>query len=155
MPDVPREQRLAETFVELADTLVDDFDVIEFLQRLAMRCVELLDVSAAGLMLADQRGELQTAAAADEHAWLLELLEGQHSEGPCPDCYRTAAPVEVADLAATDGRWPRFAAQARAAGFSTTYAVPLRLRDTVIGALNLFRRDRERLPEVEIRLAQA
>jgi hypothetical protein len=44
-----REQRLAETFVELADTLIDDFDVIDFLQVLAARRVELLEVAASSL----------------------------------------------------------------------------------------------------------
>ncbi|MFI0979607.1 GAF and ANTAR domain-containing protein [Streptomyces sp. NPDC021093] len=140
MDSTVREQKIATAFVELADTLVDDFDVIEFLQRLAARCVELLDVSAAGLMLVNQHGQLQTAASSDERAWLLDLLEIQHQEGPCLDCFRgrTAVLPVALDTPETLERWPVFAPRAREYGFHTTYAIPLRLRDTVIGALNLF-----------------
>jgi len=93
-----REQRLAEIFVELADTLVDDFDVIDFLPVLAARSVELLDVAAAGIMLADQSGSLMTVAASDERARLLELFEIQTDQGPCRDCYRLGAPVVNVNL---------------------------------------------------------
>jgi GAF domain-containing protein len=153
-----REQMIASAFVELADTLVDDFDVIEFLQRLAARCVELLDVSAAGLMLVNQRGQLQTAASSDERAWLLELLEIQYQEGPCLDCFRTrtAVPPVALDAPASLERWPAFTPRARAYGFLSTYAIPLRLRETVIGALNLFTHTpRPELGRGEVELAQA
>ncbi|MEU8886807.1 GAF and ANTAR domain-containing protein [Streptomyces sp. NPDC048442] len=153
-----REQKIATAFVELADTLVDDFDVIEFLQRLAVRCVELLDVSAAGLMLVNQRGQLQTAASSDERAWLLDLLEIQHQEGPCLDCFHsrtTVLPVSL-DTAEILERWPVFAPRAREYGFHATYAIPLRLRDTVIGALNLFvTTPRLELGPGDVELAQA
>ncbi len=125
-----REQRLAETFVELADTLVADFDVIEFLQVLAARCVELLDVAAAGLVL--------VVAASDERARLLELFEVQSDEGPCRDCYALATAVVNADLDGARARWPRFAPRAIEAGFSSANALPLRLRSQVIGSLSLF-----------------
>ncbi|MFJ2741670.1 GAF and ANTAR domain-containing protein [Streptomyces sp. NPDC087440] len=153
-----REQKIAAAFVELADTLVDDFDVIDFLQRLAARCVELLDVSAAGLMLATPHGELQTAASSDERAWLLELLEIQHQEGPCLECYRSRSTVMPVSLDSTETllRWPVFAPRAREYGFRSTYAIPLRLRETVIGALNLFTHTpRLSLPPGEVALAQA
>jgi transcriptional regulator with GAF, ATPase, and Fis domain len=136
---VPYEARLAETFVELADTLVDDFDVIEFLDVLTRRCVELLQASAAGLMLADGNGELRVMASSTERTRLLELYELQNAEGPCLECYRTGAAVAVPDLDREDRRWPRFAAEARDAGFRAVDALPMRLRGTTIGALNLFR----------------
>jgi hypothetical protein len=104
-----RERHLAETFVELADTLVDDFDVIDFLQVLAVRCVELLDVAAAGIVLADQGGSLRTVAASDERARLLELFEVQNDEGPCRDCYQFGAAVVNVDLEGARERWPQFA----------------------------------------------
>ena len=88
-----REDRLAETFVTLADTLVDDFDVIDFLQVLAERCVDLLDVSAAGIMLVDRQGVLRHAACSNEQMRLVELFELQIEEGPCYDAYRSQAPV--------------------------------------------------------------
>jgi GAF domain-containing protein len=131
-------QLLSETFVELTDTMVADFDIIDFLHVLTRRSVELLDVSAAGLLLADPRGELRVVAASSEAARLLELFQLQNDQGPCLDCFRSGQPVAAADLGA-DQRWPRFAAAAGQAGFSAVQALPMRLRDQVIGALNLFR----------------
>ena len=131
-------QLLSETFVELTDTMVADFDVIDFLHVLTSRSAELLDVSAAGLLLADPRGELRVVAASSEAARLLELFQLQSDQGPCLDCFRSGQPVAAADLGA-DQRWPRFAAAAGQAGFCAVQALPMRLRDQVIGALNLFR----------------
>jgi len=129
---------LSETFVELTDTMVADFDIIDFLHVLTSRSVELLDVSAAGLLLADPRGELRVVAASSEAARLLELFQLQSDQGPCLDCFRSGHPVAVTDLGA-DQRWPRFAAAAGQAGFLAVQALPMRLRGQVIGALNLFR----------------
>ena len=131
-------QLLSETFVELTDTMVADFDIIDFLHVLTQRSVELLDVSAAGLLLADPRGELRVVAASSEAARLLELFQLQSDQGPCLDCFRSGRPVSATDLSA-DQRWPRFADAAGQAGFSAVQALPMRLRDQVIGALNLFR----------------
>jgi GAF domain-containing protein len=131
-------QLLSQTFVELTDTMVADFDVIDFLHVLTSRSAELLDVSAAGLLLADPRGGLRVLAASTEAARLLELFQLQSDQGPCLDCFRSGQPVEATDLS-TDQRWPRFAAAAGQAGFSAVQALPMRLRDQVIGALNLFR----------------
>ena len=150
-----REGALAEAFVEAADTLVDDFDVIDFLQTLAERCVQLLDVEAAGLMLADQRGVLHATAASSENARLLELFELQADAGPCVDCYRGATPIVNADLDANAQRWPRFAEAARATGFVSVHALPLRLRETVIGALNLFCSKPGPISEDDVRIGQA
>src|ERR1700720_4680672 len=118
---------LSETFVELTDTLVAGFDVIDFLHVLTQRSVELLNVSAAGLLLADPRGQLRVVAASSEAARLLELFQIQDDQGPCLDCYRTGRPVGAPDLAAAARRWPRFAAAARQAGFGAVQALPMRL----------------------------
>jgi hypothetical protein len=150
-----REQRLAETFVELADTLVDDFDVIDFLDVLAGRCVELLDVAAAGIVLADQGGSLRPVAASDERARLLELFEVQNDEGPCRDCYRLGTAVVSEDLDGARERWPQFTPSAIAAGFRAANALPLRLRSQVIGSLNLFHADPGSLDIAGLRVAQA
>jgi hypothetical protein len=152
---IDREQRLAETFVELADTLVDDFDVIDFLQLVASRCVELLDVAAAGLVLADQSGSLVTVAASDERARLLELFETQNDEGPCRDCYQQGAAVVNVDLQGARELWPRFTPQAITAGFGSANALLLRLRSQVIGSLNLFHTRPGGLGSEQLRLAQA
>ena len=147
--------RLVETFVELADTLVDDFDVIDFLHMLVDRCVELLDVHAAGLLLADQRGRLQLIATSNEQVRLLELFQLQNDDGPCLDAFATGIGVSHPDLADADGRWPRFTAAATAAGFAAVDAVPMRLRSEVIGALNLFRNQPGELDATALRTATA
>lgn len=132
------DQRVRDTFVALADTLVDDFDVIDFLDMLAERCVELLGVTATGLLLADQRGTLSLVAASTEQARTLELFQLQTQEGPCLDCVRTGEAVHCPDLSAEHSRWPRFAPAAAEAGFAGVHALPMRLRETVIGGMNLF-----------------
>ncbi|MGW8374479.1 GAF and ANTAR domain-containing protein [Streptomyces sp. ODS28] len=135
-----REQRVLETLLEAVDSLVEEFDLFDFLHRVATRCVELLDVEAAGILLADQRGELHVIAASDEHTRLLELFALQHDQGPCVDAYRSGAAsldVDLADPEAVSGFGP-FAERAREAGFRTTHALPMRLREQVIGAINLF-----------------
>ena len=146
---------LSDTFVDLADTLVADFDVIDFLHLLTDRTVLLLAASAAGVVLADPRGELRVAAASSEEAGLVELFQLQNDQGPCLDCFRTGRPISAADLTGPDQRWPRFAQAATQAGFRTVEALPMRLRDQVIGALNLFRAEPGAFETTDLRIAQA
>src|ERR1700757_4918842 len=146
---------LSDTFVDLADTMVADFDVIEFLHVLTDRAVRLLAVSAAGVVLADPRGELRVAAASSEEAGLLELFQLQNDQGPCLECFRTGRPVTAAGLAGPAPRWPRFARAATRAGFAAVEALPMRLRGQVIGALNLFGAGPGRLGAADLRIAQA
>jgi transcriptional regulator with GAF, ATPase, and Fis domain len=135
-----REQRLADAFVELADTLVDDYDVLDFLHGLTGHCVSLLDVDAAGLMLADATGLLRVAASSNEEVRLLELFELQNEDGPCLECFVSGRAVEADDLLEAErDRWPGFGRAATATGFRSVVALPLRLREETIGALNLFR----------------
>jgi GAF domain-containing protein len=131
-------ERLARVFVEIADTLVDEFDLIDFMHMLAERTADLVGAPAVGLLLADPHGRLEFLAASNENTKLLELFQVQNREGPCLDAFRTATPVINANLSAAASRWPRFAPRAAAAGFSSVYAFPLRLRSEVIGALNVF-----------------
>lgn len=133
-----RERRLVATFVELTDTLTADFDVVEFFAGLTERVVELGIATQAGILLADEAGSLRFMAASDEQTQLLELFQVQSREGPCQDCFRTGTPVAVAQLEDELDRWPQFVPKALATGFAAVHAVPLRLRDTVLGALNLF-----------------
>jgi transcriptional regulator with GAF, ATPase, and Fis domain len=135
--------------------MVADFDVIDFLHVLTDRSVQLLDVSAAGLLLADPRGELQVVAASSEAARLLELFQLQSDQGPCLDCFRSGRPVAAADLGVEAARWPRFAPAARQAGFGAVQALPMRLRDQVIGALNLFRARPGTFESADVRVGQA
>lgn len=131
------EREMTDVFVELADTLVADFDMIDFLHVLTERCVQLLGVSAAGILLNDGQGALQVVAASSERTRLLELFQLQTDQGPCLDCFRTGQPVSVTDLP-SEGRWPRFTTAAAEVGFGAVHALPMRLRSDVIGALNLF-----------------
>jgi GAF domain-containing protein len=149
-------ERLAKIFVEVADTLVDEFDLIEFLQMLANHTADLIGAPAVGLLLADQRGRLEVLAASDENTKLLELFQVQNHEGPCLDAFNTATPVINADLAEAGARWPRFAPRATAAGFRSVHAFPLRLRNEVIGALNVFGSQPGRtLSDVDVPIVQA
>ncbi len=150
-----REALLAQTFVKLADTLVADFDVVEVLTLVADRCVEVLDVGAAGIMLVAPDGELRLMASSSEAMRLLELFELQSKEGPCLECFRTGQIVTNQDLAAVDGRWPRFAPEALTAGFRSAHALPMRLRGTVIGALNLFHVGTGAMRRADVEAAQA
>jgi GAF domain-containing protein len=152
---MPRESLLARTFVELADTLVDDFDVVELLTLLAHRCVEMLDVAAAGLMLVSAEGDLRVVASSSEEMRLVELFEIQAQEGPCPDCYRTGEPSVHENLTGEVAHWPSFGPVALKAGFMSVHALPMRLRGVTIGALNLFRTETGTLEESDVVAAQA
>ncbi len=152
---MPREALLARTLVELADTMVDDFDVVDLLTLLTDRCVEVLDVAAAGLMLTFPGGELRVMASSSEAMRLLELFELQSEEGPCPDCYRTGEPIVNHRLQSSGGPWPGFSPRALEAGFRSVHALPLRLRNVTIGALNLFRSDEGALSDADVAAAQA
>jgi len=150
-----REALVSQTFLQLADTLVADFDIIDLLTVLADRCVELVDADAAGILLADANGKLRVMAASSEQARLLELFQLQNEEGPCLDAHASGERVTCTDLRAALRRWPRFTPYAVGAGFTAVYALPLRLRDTIIGALNLFSAKPGSMPEADVRLAQA
>jgi GAF domain-containing protein len=152
---MPDEQLLIRTLVELADTLVDDFDLVDLLTLCADRCVETLDVSAAGLMLVAPEGDLRVVASSSEAARIVELFEIQGAEGPCVDCYRTGSPVFGENAAEVNRRWPRFARVAGDVGFQSVHAIPMRLRGKVVGALNLFRQDPGRLSPMDVLAAQA
>lgn len=153
--DMSRERHLSEAFIELTDTLVGDYDVVELLHRLADHCLTLLDAAAAGLVLADQRGHLRVLASSSDQTRLLELFQLQTDEGPCVDCFRSGAPVAAPGLADAAALWPRFAPEALRQGFRSVHALPMRLRSETIGALNLFGTSLGPLSESDVRIGQA
>ncbi len=154
--DSSRQALLSRAFVELADTLVDDFDVIDLLDRLAGYCVELLEADAAGILLADTQRNLRVVASTNEQTEWMELLQLQSDEGPCVDCFRAAAAVSIADLDEAADRWPRFAAAlADRESYRSVHALPLRLRGEPIGALNLFHRRPGPMSPADLALGQA
>jgi len=150
-----RESDVVQTLVDIADTLVDDYDVVDMLTGVADRCVSVLGVSAAGVMLAAPAGDLNLVASSSEAMRLLELFELQAEEGPCLDAFRTGEPVEHQNLHAGAGRWPSFSAAALQTGFQSALALPLRLRKLTLGALNLLRDTREPMAEADIIVARA
>jgi len=150
-----RDERLATTFVSLADTLVADFDVLDFLALLTERAVELLDVDAAAVILSDQRGGWRPTAGSSEQAELVEVFAAQTLEGPCQDCVHTGVAVASADLAAEADRWPGFVPTALNAGFRAACALPMRLREDVIGALTLLGTNTGAIDDTSVTLGQA
>jgi GAF domain-containing protein len=139
----------------VADTLVADYDVVEVLTVLTDCSVNVLNFEAAGIMLVGPEGDLRVMASSSEAMRTLELFELQSQEGPCLDCFRTGTPVVNQELARASARWPRFAPEALAAGFNSVHALPMRLRGSVIGALNLFHRDTGEMRQADIEAAQA
>ncbi|GAA2593241.1 GAF and ANTAR domain-containing protein [Dactylosporangium fulvum] len=149
------ERHLATIFVEVADTLVGGFDLIEFMQMLADRVAGLVENATVGLLLADEQNRLRFMAASDETTTLLELLQLQWRDGPCLDAFRTAEPVVNADLGTAGARWPRFAPYATAAGFRSVHAFPLRLRNDVIGAMGVFGTGSTAFDNADVQIMQA
>ncbi|MGB3829705.1 MAG: GAF domain-containing protein, partial [Ornithinimicrobium sp.] len=148
-------EQLTDIFVEVADTLVEEFDLIEFLTMLVSHAAEVSDTAAVGLLLADPQGRLQLMAASRESARLLELFVLQNDEGPCRECYATGEVIVVPDLDATEARWPAFARRAGEAGFRSVCAVPMQHNHTTIGVLNLFNLNTDPFEPQTVRVLQA
>ncbi len=150
-----RETQVIQAFLELSDTLVADFDIIDSLTMLATRCVELLDTAATGILLVDTEQRLRVLATSSEQARLIELFQLQNNEGPCLEAFATGQPTIDTNLATATERWPQFAPYALGAGYESVYAIPMRLRGNIIGALNLFRASPGKLDAGDLALAQA
>jgi GAF domain-containing protein len=150
-----REHAIIRSFMALSDSLVDDFDVLDVVTRLTQDCARLLDVAAAGLLLADARGELHLLAATSEQARSLEVFQLQREEGPCRDCYQSGRPVNVADLNAEIDRWPQFVPAASREGFASVHAIPMRLKQERLGTLGLFGSTPGDLNPEDLNLAQS
>jgi GAF domain-containing protein len=151
---VSREALATRTFVQLADTLVVDFDLIDLLTVLAARSVALLGAAAAGILLADTEGRLRVMAASNEEAELLELFQVQSDAGPCLDCFKSGDAIVNADLRG-DTPWPAFANESMRLGFASVCALPMRLRHDMLGCLNLFVAQPGGLNQTDVALAQA
>ena len=154
MPESSRETRVLDAVVSLVDSLLHDFDVVDLLTGLTERCVDLLDIEAAGFLLADPLNQLRMLAATSKEARELELFQLQVNEGPCVDCYATGEPVTVADIQLEADRWPQFVRAAVDAGFSSVHAVPMRAAGTVLGALGLFGIRPGKLSEADLLVGQ-
>ena len=155
MIDSTRTEQLFDAFANLADTLVAGYDVLELLQSLVEYCHVLLEVDSAGILLMNDNGELEVVASTSEANTLVEIMQLDANAGPCLESFRTRAVVSVPDIDVGSGRWPDFCATARAQGIHSVYAIPLRLRQTTIGTLNLMRNERGEISQYDIRAAQA
>ncbi|KRE25751.1 transcriptional regulator [Mycobacterium sp. Soil538] len=155
MTETPREEAVLDAVNSLVDSLLVDFDVVDLLTELTERSANLLDVAAAGFLLADPFDRLHIVAATTQQARDLELFQLQTDQGPCVDCYTTGAPVSVAYLdAAAEARWPRFVPEAVAEGFASVHAVPMRAAGLVLGALGLFGTSPGELNHADLLVAQ-
>jgi GAF domain-containing protein len=150
-----REPAIIRAFVDLSNELVDDYDVVEMLVQLTTSCASLLDVSSAGLLLADERGVLHLMASSSDRMHHLEMFQLQRHEGPCLDCFHERRAVLVPDLDAEEERWPQFCDAARGVGYRSVHALPMRLKDSMLGTLGLFGEERGSLDEEDVALAQA
>jgi GAF domain-containing protein len=148
-------EKLSDVFVEVADTLVDDFDLVDFLHNLTEHATAICDALAAGILLADQHGDLQYMAASTDEARLVELFQLQNTQGPCFDCFHAGRPIINSDLSAATEQWPVFAPRALQAGFGSVHAIPMRLRDQIIGTLNIFGSSNTQFDEADVRVVQA
>jgi GAF domain-containing protein len=146
---------VAESFVALADTLVDDFDVVELLDRLVADCVDLLGASAAAILLVNRDRSLEVVASSNEASRLMEVFQLESHSGPCVEAIRTGEPVAVTDLGQIRSIWPAFGTAVEDVGFTAVYALPMRLRTQMIGALNIFNSTQSPLSDFDQRLAQA
>ncbi len=154
MTDTPRETGVLDAVVSLVDSLLDDFDVVELLTGLTERCAELLDVEAAGILLADPLRQLRLLAATSEQAREIELFQLLADDGPCLDCYATGQRVSVADLRREGDRWPQFVPAAIGVGFASVHALPMRAAGTILGALGLFGTRPGELTEADLLVGQ-
>lgn len=154
MTAADRQSEIIAAFTGLADSLVDDYDVVDLTTQLTQECARLLDVAAAGLLLADGAGVMHLLAATSEEARKLEAFQLQREEGPCLDCYHTGAQVSVADLRGEKARWPKFTASAEQEGIVSVHAIPMRLRQARLGALGLFGTEPGALGDEDLQLAQ-
>ncbi|WAU85992.1 GAF and ANTAR domain-containing protein [Streptomyces sp. Qhu-G9] len=150
-----RERQLAKAFVDLADTYASEFDPLHLFNRLVHTCVELLEVDAAAVMIADARGSLKTMAATNEEAAFVELLQTQTGSGPCMDCYRTGEAHSVPDITAERERWPKLVTAMTDAGYRSLQTVPVRLHERPLGGLTLLNTRAGAMPNDDAHLAQA
>lgn len=155
MSEKSREEKVNDAFVAMTDALMKDYDVVDLLSTLLNACADVLKVDAGGILLADASGELELVASSSEEAEVVETIIIAAGAGPCIDCYTTGAPVSVVDITAVADKWPRFHKVALEQGFLSTFAVPMRLRDEVIGVMNLLSSSRGELSVSDERIAQA
>jgi GAF domain-containing protein len=150
-----RAEKIFDVFATLADSLVAGYEVLDILQTLVDACHDTLDVDSAGILLANSSGGLEVVASTSEANALIETMQLDADAGPCVDSFRSRSVVSLPDVERSPDKWNKFAATALSVGIHSVYAIPLRLRETTIGTLNLMRTERGELNQHDIRAAQA
>ncbi|AOR33582.1 hypothetical protein BFF78_23185 [Streptomyces fodineus] len=150
-----REQQLAEALVGLADSLADDIDPVVLVERLACNCVDITGADAVGILVVSGRGDLRTLAVTEDDAGALEFFQLQADEGPCLESFRDSRRIDVRDLEHSRDRWPQVAPFAVRRGYRSLHALPLRVHQQTVGAVNLLLRRPGGLPPLDLELAQA
>ncbi|KGJ78378.1 transcriptional regulator [Cryobacterium roopkundense] len=155
MAAATRASLVSAAFVKLADALVGEYDMLDVLHTLVAQSVELVDATAAGLLLADANGHLQVLASTSEESQLVEILQTDAGVGPCVDAYITGNVVTLSNIETDGNRYPDFQSAALSQGFRSVHAIPMRVRPNTIGALNLFRAQTGILSEEDAAIGQA
>ena len=155
MVELTRDARLSAAFVKMADTLVDEFDIVDLLDSLVHECTQLVAADAGGLLIADNHGVLKLIASTSEDAEFMEINQLNAGEGPSVESFRTGRSVTLGDIDAGTGRWSSFRAAAAALGFRSMHAIPMRLRGQTIGAMGLFRVQKGELSDGDAAVARA
>jgi transcriptional regulator with GAF, ATPase, and Fis domain len=150
----PTDDKLLDTFANLTDTLVTGYDVVDLLHTLVESCQNLLDIDASGILLADDQGLLDVVASSSEANELVEMMAAGAISGPASDCYRSGT-IVTATISPSHTEWEEFVRLASRLGFTSTFAIPLRLRTLTIGVLSLFRVESEPLDSKTLRAAKA
>ncbi|MWV57740.1 GAF domain-containing protein [Rathayibacter sp. VKM Ac-2754] len=149
-----REQLLLETLTIAADTLVDDFDIVDFLHVLVERSSDICEAVDVGILFAEPKGELVVMAATSERLRVIEALQLSTGQGPSLDSYDSGEVVTAGSVDEIARRWPDFAPGVTELGYQSVHAVPLRLRRRTIGSLDFFRDACGELSAEDVRSAQ-
>ena len=108
--------------------------------RLCVVCAEITRMSGAGIMLLAGDEPQGSVCTTDAVSTLIEELQYTLGEGPCIDAHRQHTPIIEPDLAdPATVRWSEFARSAVDAGARAVFGFPVSVRETRLGALNLYR----------------
>jgi transcriptional regulator with GAF, ATPase, and Fis domain len=132
---------VTQAFVDATAAMVEDRDVADTLAKLLHDCATSTAANAIGLLVTDERGDLDVLSATSHQATELEIYQLQHDAGPCIDAVRSGTSVAVATDGDIKARWGVVGEAIVEAGFHAVQSVPLRWHGRIIGALNAFHRD--------------
>lgn len=136
-PEPVASDRLAESLNALYGMLLSDERLDDTLRRVAQLATATLPTCDLADVTLIRDGQPVTKGATDRRSQDLDAVQYTTGDGPCLDAWRHDR-VNHIESTRTDRRWPQFARAAVEAGVLSTLAIPLTVRGTVIGALNLY-----------------